>query len=1240
MTTPTGTIGLDDVQTEFGGTNPIELTEYYAGGSYVPATVSGVPTSGTIGLDDLRGKTKIIYAISLSISPSTGTYPFTSTLTWTSNLPVGGYVNLNITYPNGTTSQLTNQPINGTAQVTWGSTIGTGAGSVYATGYSSTNALLATSNTVNVTVSAPATYAFSSQTTNVNEGSSASFSISTTNVVNGTTLYWTVANATTSDADFNAASGSFTISGNTGSFTVLPIADITTEGSETFRVTVRINSIYGTIVLTSDLITIADTSTATYSLTSNSYNVNEGGSFTITFATNQPNSFLYTISGVSSADIGNAALTGSISNGNQITYNVTADSTTEGTETFVFSLNNGQASTSITINDTSQTPATYSLTSNKSSVNEGDNFTITFVTNQSGSFPYTISGVGTEDIGSASMSGSLSNGNQITYTATADNTTDSANPETFNIALNNGLASVSVNIYDTSQTPYYTLTRSTSSVNEGTGFYIDFSTNQPGTHPYTISGVSSADIGGASLTGNISNGDRLSYTATADNTTEGNEVFNITCRSATTSVLIYDTSQTPYYTLTRSTPGVNEGDPFYIDFSTNQSGSFAYTISGVSSADIGGASLTGSVSNGNRLNYTSTADNSTEGTEYFQISLDNGQASTSVTINDSSKDPPYYTFTRSTSAVNEGSSFYVDFTTNQSGSFNYTISGVSTADIGVSQLTGSVTNGNRLNFTAAADNSTEGTETFTIALNNGQASTSVTIYDTSQTPTYSWTRSASSVSEGGSFYFDFATNQPGSFGYTISGLSSADIGGASLTGTVSNGSRLSYNVTADNTTEGLEAFNISLDNGQANGTLLILDTSLTPATYSFSTNKSSVNEGDNFTVTFATNQSGSFSYSISGVSSADINSAALSGSVSNGSQITFYTTADSSTEGTETFTISSMGASTSVTIYDTSITPIIPSFTSFGITRPNAYPSADVTISWTTSNASYVTIYVYDPGGNTVVAGTVGANSSYIYYGSASRTLGTYTVTLTAYSSTGNTTSQTQYYTVIQQPIYPSFGSYSASPTSAYNTDNISISWTTSNASYVNISINNPGGSNIVNQTVGTNTSYTYYGNSANSIGQYTVTLTAYSSTGNTTSATVYFTLNAPPTFAATFTGFTSFPSQTAGPNVYWNGSNNIVIYGTGNQNIDYYGIAYYTTNIAGYIYLFLDKSTESGWDFAYLYLDGVLQNQSSGSGYSLNNTKVAVPAGSHSIQVRYTKDGSVNGVYDYVSGAWTWSAT
>jgi hypothetical protein len=52
MATPSsGTISLNDVQTEFRGSNPIAINEYYKADL-------GVPTSGAISLNDLRGKTR------------------------------------------------------------------------------------------------------------------------------------------------------------------------------------------------------------------------------------------------------------------------------------------------------------------------------------------------------------------------------------------------------------------------------------------------------------------------------------------------------------------------------------------------------------------------------------------------------------------------------------------------------------------------------------------------------------------------------------------------------------------------------------------------------------------------------------------------------------------------------------------------------------------------------------------------------------------------------------------------------------------------------------------------------------------------------------------------------------------------------------------------------------------------------------------------------------------------------
>jgi hypothetical protein len=56
-----GPLSLDDIQTEFGGTNPIDLSEYYAGGANVPPGATGdsgpIPTSGEIAVGEFYGST-------------------------------------------------------------------------------------------------------------------------------------------------------------------------------------------------------------------------------------------------------------------------------------------------------------------------------------------------------------------------------------------------------------------------------------------------------------------------------------------------------------------------------------------------------------------------------------------------------------------------------------------------------------------------------------------------------------------------------------------------------------------------------------------------------------------------------------------------------------------------------------------------------------------------------------------------------------------------------------------------------------------------------------------------------------------------------------------------------------------------------------------------------------------------------------------------------------------------------
>ena len=78
MTIPSsGPLSLSDIQTEFGGSNPISLSEYYAGGANVPSGTTGdsgaIPSSGTISMGQFYGASNRV-AITLTISANTNGY--------------------------------------------------------------------------------------------------------------------------------------------------------------------------------------------------------------------------------------------------------------------------------------------------------------------------------------------------------------------------------------------------------------------------------------------------------------------------------------------------------------------------------------------------------------------------------------------------------------------------------------------------------------------------------------------------------------------------------------------------------------------------------------------------------------------------------------------------------------------------------------------------------------------------------------------------------------------------------------------------------------------------------------------------------------------------------------------------------------------------------------------------------------------------------------------------------------
>jgi len=220
------------------------------------------------------------------------------------------------------------------------------------------------------------------------------FYVTKQNVPLNTTLYWEFVGVVgsldypspASSADFAAASGSFThtgtilnsilennlIDGSSTSVSFTVLEDNLTEGGESFQIRIRTGSSSGPIVATSNTIKIIDFSTtpvATYSITPAASSVNEGSSLTFNVATsNVANGTTLYWSLNNSTDF--ATSSGSFTiNSNAATFSVTptADTTTEGTETFIAYVRTVSTSgtivatsSTVTINDTSITPPSIS----------------------------------------------------------------------------------------------------------------------------------------------------------------------------------------------------------------------------------------------------------------------------------------------------------------------------------------------------------------------------------------------------------------------------------------------------------------------------------------------------------------------------------------------------------------------------------------------------------------------------------------------------------------------------------------------------------------------------------------------------------------------------------------------------------------------------------------------------------------------------------------------------------------
>jgi hypothetical protein len=493
-----------------------------------------------------------------------------------------------------------------------------------------------------------------------------------------------------------------------------------------------------------------------------------------------------------------------------VSYSTSADVSTEGAEYFTLSAtvdSTVTTSTNITINDTSRSRSYSINTANTWAEGILFNPITISATNASGVTLYLTS--------SDSSIAYVRVPYATSWTVDSDtysNTTYFSAANVFNstnvtLYLRVGSASgpsvAEVTITITDANAQYSWAASPTSIDEGAssslvfnyseaaGVYFSFFAVSPTGSLLDGSGdvsISTTDflVGGTDAAGTVT----VSYSAYADQITEGTEYFRLAAYANgayyySNNISIIDTSLTPTYGITAASPTWNE----------NTTQSTTITLTSVSGYTYYPTSNNAAVVC-QTTNFTVTSNNFTT-TLYWNV----GAVSADTTVN------LYLRRSRSSGSIDAQTSV--------------TVKDILAAGTAI----------------GAAFCVSYGSAPYTLRQVRADGSGGTYNDDTSNSPTcgytppatYSLARSTSSVTESGSFSITFSTNQTGSFGYTITGVSSADINGASLTGTVSNGDVLYYSLFADQITENTETFTITLNNQQATTSVTISDTSIYPA---------------------------------------------------------------------------------------------------------------------------------------------------------------------------------------------------------------------------------------------------------------------------------------------------------------------------------------------------------------------------------------------------------------------------
>ena len=503
------------------------------------------------------------------------------------------------------------------------------------------------------------TYSLGASSSSVNEGSTAAFSLLTTNVAAGTSISYTITGVIAADIT-SGLTGTATVDANgIAAINVAVAADFLTEGAETLTVTAQGKSASMTINDTSKTaVTVpliagtaaADTITNlavsqsidggagidTLVYTSNSTAVvisKSGGNTVVTNTATGEVDTLVNVERLKFADTAIALDTSGVGGQAYRVYKAAFNRTPDlgGLGFWISGMDGGVSLNTVGQGfvNSAEFKAVYGTSPTNAQIVTRFYDNVLGRAADSGGYNYWL---GVLNSGGGSVAGVLA-----AFSESSENQAGVIG------VIGNGFA------YTPFISPTYSLVAGATSVNEGAvaNFTLNTTNVTSGTSiPYTLSGISSADVFGGALSGNAvvntSGIATISVTLLNDLLTEGPETLTVTAGGASASTVVNDTSKAiATYRLVASATSVNEGAVANFTLNTTNVAAgttVGYTLSGVSNADVFGSLLSGSATVNTSgiatIAVTLLNDLLTEGAETLTVTA--GGATASILVNDTS----------------------------------------------------------------------------------------------------------------------------------------------------------------------------------------------------------------------------------------------------------------------------------------------------------------------------------------------------------------------------------------------------------------------------------------------------------------------------------------------------------------------------------------------------------------------------------------------------------------------------